>query len=41
MTVATMEEWESQVLIQSDSSFPLRNHMKTSTISSLKKEIQL
>ena len=41
MTVATIEEWESKVLIQSDSSFLLRNHMKTSTISSLNKEIQL
>ena len=41
MTVATIEEWESKVLIQSGSSFLLRNHMNTSTISSLNKEIQL
>ena len=41
MTVTTIEECESKVLIQLGSSFLLRNHMKTSTISSLKKEIQL
>ena len=40
MTVATIEEWESKVLIQSGSSFLLRNHMKTGTISCLNKEIQ-
>ena len=41
MTVATIEEWESKVLIQSGSSFLLHKHMKTSTISNLNKEIQL
>ena len=40
MTVATIEELESKVFIQSSSSFLLRNHMNTSTISSLNKEIQ-
>ena len=38
MTVAPIEEWESKVLIQSGSSFLLRNHVNTSTISSLNKK---
>ena len=41
MTVATFKELESKILIKSGSSFLLRNHTKTSTISSLNKEIQL
>ena len=41
MTVATIEKWESKVLVQSGSSFLLRNHMDKNTISSLNKENQL